>query len=61
NTGATIIRLLHEIADQFGVTVIVASHDPNVVQYADTIIELKDGQIINLLDQTDVSHADDVN
>ena len=61
NTGATIIRLLHEIADQFGVTVIVASHDPNVVQYADTIIELKDGQIINLIDQTDVSHADDVN
>ncbi|HUV29303.1 MAG TPA: ATP-binding cassette domain-containing protein [Anaerolineales bacterium] len=61
NTGATIIRLLHEIADQFGVTVIVASHDPNVVQYADTIIELKDGQIINLIDQTDVSHANGVN
>lgn len=47
NTGATIIRLLHEVADQFGVTVIVASHDPNVIQFADMIIELQDGQIIN--------------
>jgi peptide/nickel transport system ATP-binding protein len=47
NTGATIIRLLHEIAEQFGVTVIVASHDPNIIPYADMIVELKDGQIIN--------------
>ena len=47
NTGATIIRLLHEVADQFGVTVIVASHDPNVIQFADMIIELQDGQIID--------------
>lgn len=48
NTGATIIRLLHEVADQFGVTVIVASHDPNVIQFADTIIELQDGKIVEL-------------
>ena len=43
NTGASIIRLLRDIADQFGVTVIVASHDPNMIQFADTIIELQDG------------------
>ncbi|UCE00208.1 MAG: ATP-binding cassette domain-containing protein [Chloroflexota bacterium] len=47
NTGATIIRLLHEIAERFGVTVIVASHDPNVIQYADMIIELKDGKQVD--------------
>jgi putative ABC transport system ATP-binding protein len=46
NTGATIIRLLREIADQFGVTVLVASHDPNMIQFADTIIELKDGTLV---------------
>jgi len=55
NTGATIIRLLHEIADRFGVTVLVASHDPNMVPFADTIIELKDGQIINITDQSDMA------
>jgi peptide/nickel transport system ATP-binding protein len=50
NTGAIIIRLLHEIANQFGVTVFVASHDPNMVPFADRIIELKDGQIISIQD-----------
>lgn len=52
NTGATIIRLLHEIAVRFGVTVIVASHDPNIIPFADTIIELKDGQITHQYDQS---------
>jgi putative ABC transport system ATP-binding protein len=52
NTGATIIRLLHEIAERFRVTVIVASHDPNIIPFADTIIELRDGQITNQYDQT---------
>jgi len=51
NTGAAIIRLLHEIAVRFGVTVIVASHDPNIIPFADTIIELKDGQITDQYDQ----------
>jgi peptide/nickel transport system ATP-binding protein len=51
NTGAVIIRLLHEIANQFGVTVFVASHDPNMVPFADMIIELKDGHIINVQEQ----------
>ncbi len=52
-TGTTIIRLLDEIAERFGVTVIVASHDPNVIQFADSIIELKDGRIIKSQDYPD--------
>lgn len=46
NTGATIIRLLHDIAEKFGVTVIVASHDPNVIPLADKIIKLRDGLLV---------------
>jgi peptide/nickel transport system ATP-binding protein len=48
NTGATIIRLLRDIADQFGVTVIVASHDPNIIEFADVILELEDGRLVNI-------------
>ena len=58
NTGAAIIRLLHEIANRFGVTVIVASHDPNIVPFADKIIELKDGKIIKQQDQVPVELVD---
>lgn len=60
NTGAAIIRLLHEIANRFGVTVIVASHDPNIVPFADKIIELKDGRIIKQQDQVPFELVDHI-
>lgn len=50
NTGETIIRLLHEISEQFGVTVIVASHDPTLAEYADMVVELKDGAVAYIQD-----------
>jgi peptide/nickel transport system ATP-binding protein len=50
-TGAAIIALLKEIAIQMGVTVVVASHDPNVHESADWIFELMDGRLVGVLDQ----------
>ena len=51
-TGASIIALLKEIATQTGVTVVVASHDPNVHEVADWLFELKDGWLVGTVDQT---------
>jgi peptide/nickel transport system ATP-binding protein len=51
-TGASIIALLREIVTQTGVTVVVASHDPNVHEAADCIFELKDGRLVGTIDQT---------
>jgi putative ABC transport system ATP-binding protein len=45
-TGASIITLLKKIAIQAGVTVVVASHDPNVHEAADWLFELRDGQLV---------------
>jgi peptide/nickel transport system ATP-binding protein len=45
-TGASIISLLREIVDRTGVTVVVASHDPNVHEKADHIFELRDGRLV---------------
>jgi putative ABC transport system ATP-binding protein len=45
-TGASIIALLKQIACQTGITVVVASHDPNVHEAADRILELKDGRLV---------------
>ncbi|MEJ2208832.1 MAG: ABC transporter ATP-binding protein, partial [Anaerolineae bacterium] len=44
-TGASIIALLKEIVTRQGVTVVIASHDPNVHEAADQVFELKDGQL----------------
>jgi len=51
-TGARIIALLKEIVAQTGVTVVVASHDPNVHEAADRLFELKDGRLVGIVDQT---------
>ena len=50
-TGASIIALLKSIAANTGVTVVVASHDPNVHEAADWIFELKDGRLLRVVDQ----------
>jgi peptide/nickel transport system ATP-binding protein len=47
-TGASIIALLREIVTQTGVTVVVASHDPNVHAAADGVFELKDGRLVGM-------------
>jgi peptide/nickel transport system ATP-binding protein len=51
-TGASIIALLRRTVVETGVTVVVASHDPNVHEAADWVFELKDGQLIGTVDQT---------
>ncbi|MFN2199126.1 MAG: ABC transporter ATP-binding protein [Anaerolineales bacterium] len=45
-TGQTIIHLLREIVESTGVTVVVASHDLQVIQAADLIYELVDGRLV---------------
>ena len=45
-TGARIIALLKRIATETGVTVVVASHDPNVHEAADYVFELMDGRLV---------------
>jgi peptide/nickel transport system ATP-binding protein len=50
-TGASIITLLREIVTQAGVTVVVASHDPNIHEEADWVFELKDGRLVEAVDR----------
>jgi putative ABC transport system ATP-binding protein len=45
-TGREILELLRELNTNFGVTIVVSTHDPKVTQYAARIIHLADGQII---------------
>ena len=45
-TGAGIIELLKQVVAQTGVTVLIASHDPNVHAAADWVLELQDGRLL---------------
>jgi putative ABC transport system ATP-binding protein len=44
-TSKQIMRLLHAVVESEGVTALVATHDPNLISMADTVLELEDGQI----------------
>jgi putative ABC transport system ATP-binding protein len=50
-TGASIIALLRDIARDQGITVIVASHDPNVHDAAEWVYELHDGRLVQTTHQ----------
>jgi putative ABC transport system ATP-binding protein len=44
-TAKQIMRLLRTVVQSEGVTALVATHDPNLVGIADTVLELEDGKI----------------
>lgn len=45
-TSAEIMELFHELNER-GRTVIIVTHDPNVAEQCDRIIEISDGQIVD--------------
>lgn len=45
-TGTSIMRMLRQFSTQQGKTILIVTHDPSVTQYADRVIRLKDGRII---------------
>lgn len=45
-TGQIVMRLLRQLCDRRGKTVLVVTHDEQVASYADRTIRLKDGRVI---------------
>jgi putative ABC transport system ATP-binding protein len=43
--GRQVVELLHDAAHQRGATVLIVSHDPRLIPYADQIIHLVDGRL----------------
>ncbi len=46
-TGRQILALFRRVAEQEGVTVLIATHDPTADEYVDKVYHLQDGQIVN--------------
>lgn len=56
-----VVRLLRQAADDWGRTVVIVTHDPRIAAYADRIVFLKDGKVVdeNRL-KTQSASADDI-
>ena len=51
-TSKQIMRLLRTVVQSEGVTAVVATHDPNLIDIADSVLVLEDGQIQDHLSRT---------
>jgi len=45
--GGEILKLLRQLCDELGQTIVMVTHDPKAASHADRIVFLKDGQIID--------------
>jgi putative ABC transport system ATP-binding protein len=48
-TGSVIMDLLRRSCDEMGQTIVVVTHDPRAASFADRIVFLRDGKIVNQL------------
>jgi putative ABC transport system ATP-binding protein len=45
--GEEVVKLLRRVVDDWGRTIILVTHDPRIAAYADRIVFLRDGQIVD--------------
>jgi putative ABC transport system ATP-binding protein len=49
-TGKEVLNMLHKLWKEQGKTIIMVTHDLSLAQYAHTMIELKDGKILRIIE-----------
>jgi len=47
-TGKTILQLLKKMAEKYGKTVIMVTHNNNIAKVADKVIRMKDGTVVDI-------------
>lgn len=46
NTGREVISLMRRMVDEQGLTLLIVTHDPLVVESTDVVYELRDGKLV---------------
>ncbi|NLY95927.1 MAG: ABC transporter ATP-binding protein [Clostridiaceae bacterium] len=46
-TGLQVVRLFKSLVEQEGITVVMTTHDPNMMEVADYVFNLEDGVVLN--------------
>ncbi len=60
DTGVLILKILIDMAKNYGKTIVVVTHNQNIAKIADVIIRVKNGQIISEQVQDNPMSADEV-
>jgi len=54
-TGHQVLRLLRELVDGHGQTIVMVTHDPVAAAYADSVLFLADGRVVGQVDGADAA------
>ena len=46
-TGLRVMKLFRDLIEKEGVTIVMTTHDPNLMELGDVVYELEDGEIID--------------
>jgi putative ABC transport system ATP-binding protein len=49
-SGTAVLQLLRRFCDEFQQTIVMVTHDPRAASFADRVVFLKDGRVVNQLD-----------
>ncbi|MCQ2515121.1 MAG: ABC transporter ATP-binding protein [Ruminococcus sp.] len=59
-TGVIVLKLLLKMARDYDKTIIIVTHNQNIAQMADTVINVKNGKIVSCENQTNPASVDDI-
>jgi putative ABC transport system ATP-binding protein len=59
-SAAAILRLLTELRAEYAMTIILATHDPQVAAHAERLVRLRDGAVVDDIDLTGGYPAEDM-
>ncbi|KNY25631.1 ABC transporter ATP-binding protein [Pseudobacteroides cellulosolvens] len=46
NTGLQVVKLFKELVEHEGITILMTTHDPNIIEVADNVITIEDGEVV---------------
>lgn len=50
DTGIKVMRLFRNLIEHEGVTIVMTTHDPNLMQLGDVVYEMEDGELVERID-----------
>jgi putative ABC transport system ATP-binding protein len=50
-SSTELLRFLRQAVDEFGQTIVMITHDPSAAAFADRVVFLQDGDVVDHMDQ----------